>query len=288
VVKYSVREVRAVVVNIRLAPPITLKSVFRYNKQMRKILLFLLFTPAFLWAQTISTTDVDLFKKADELASYRDSDFSARYTMTVRKPAQDPSTTIADVWRRDKDEMYTIVIEAPSINKGKGYLKMGDTIWAYSKGQEERTSSRERFQNSGVSNTDFTRSINLGKNYEVVAASDDVIRNLKCRVLELSAKNKNVDYPKMKIWVGSDYLIWRTEEYGSSGQHLRTTMIESYKNIGSHFVPTRIAIQDEKNALKVGDKLQKEVTIISIENPEFGKFDYAFNKLFLQGKSKGN
>jgi outer membrane lipoprotein-sorting protein len=255
---------------------------------MRKILLFLLFMPAVLWAQNVSTADIELFKKADEFASFRDSDFSARYTMTVRKPAQDPSTTIASVWRRDKDEMYVIVIEAPSINKGKGYLKVGDTIWAYSKGQEERTSSRERFQNSGVSNTDFTRSINLAKNYSVVAASDDVFRKLKCRVLELSAINKNVDYPKMKIWVSSDYLIWKTEEYGSSGQLLRTTGTDSYKKIGSHFVPTKILIQDEKNALKVGGKLLKEVTIISIENPEFGKFDYAFNKRFLQDQYKGN
>jgi outer membrane lipoprotein-sorting protein len=273
----------------RERPPITLKSVFRYNKQMRKILLFLLFTPALLWAQKASSADIDMFKKADALASYRDSDFSARYTMTVRKPAQDPSTTVAAVWRRDKDEMYTIVIEAPSINKGKGYLKKGDTIWAYSKGQEERTSSRDRFQNSGVSNTDFTRSINLAKNYSVVAATDGEFRNFKCRVLELSATNKNVDYPKMKIWVGSeDLLIWKTEEYGSSGQHLRTTGIDKYSKVGSHFVPTRILIQDEKNVLKVDGKQLKEVTIILIENPEFDKFDYAFNKQFLQDQYKGN
>jgi outer membrane lipoprotein-sorting protein len=255
---------------------------------MKKIALFLLFSPAFLWAQNVAAADVDLFKKADELAAYRDSDFSARYTMTVRKPAQDPSNTIASVWRRDKDEMYAIVIEAPSINKGKGYLKMGDTIWAYSKGQEERTSSRERFQNSGVSNTDFTHSINLGKNYSVVAASDGEFRNLKCRVLELSATNKNVDYPKIKIWVGGDYLIWKTEEYGSSGQHLRTTGIEKYNEIGSHFVPTTIFIQDEKNTVKIDGKVSKEVTIISIENPEFGKYNFAFNKRFLQDQYKGN
>jgi outer membrane lipoprotein-sorting protein len=244
------------------------------------ILLILLFGSASVWG----ISDLDLLKKADALASYMDSDFSAEYTIVQDKPGQSRSTTVAGVFRRDSVEMYVIIIMQPEINKGQGYLKQGTTLWVYDPESRKfnTTSSSDRFQNTNARNSDFTRST-LAEDYKIVSGTDENLGRFKCRVLHLEAATTEVTYPKMKVWISDDGLVRKTEDYSLSGQLLRSSAIPDYHQLGNRFVPKRILFVDELLGSMVAGKFVNERTQITINKPSFGKLaDSVFSKTFLE------
>lgn len=233
-----------------------------------------------LWA----LTDLELLKKADSLASYMDSDFSAEYTIVQDKPGQSRSTTVAGVFRRDSREMYVIVIMQPEISKGQGYLKQGKTLWVYDPQSRKfnTTSSSDRFQNTNARNSDFTRST-LAEDYKILSGENQDLGKYKCRVLTLEAITTEVTYPRMKIWISEDGLVRKTEDYSLSGQLLRTSAFPDYYQIGSRFVPKYILFVDELRGATVNGKFVNEKTQITINKPSFSKLaDSVFSKTFLE------
>ncbi|GMO16876.1 MAG: outer membrane lipoprotein-sorting protein [Spirochaetaceae bacterium] len=237
-----------------------------------------------------ASPDEELLVKVDSLASYTDSDFSAVYEIVQTRPGQSETSTVAGVYRRDAKEQYVIIILEPSISKGQGYLKEGNTLWFYDPESKSfnSTSSRERFQNSNASNSDFTRST-FSLDYTISSGSNEVYGPNKCRVLELRAKAsaKSVSYPKVKIWVSADGLVRKTEDYSLSGQHLRTTEIPAYYRIGPRFVPKAIRITDKLRGQTVAGKFVSEQTIISVREPRFDKLrDTIFTKAYLSSISR--
>ncbi len=229
-------------------------------------------------------TDLDLLKKADSLASYMDSDFSAEYTIVQDKPGQSRSTTVAGVFRRDSREMYVIIIMQPEINKGQGYLKQQETLWVYDPESRKfnTTSSSDRFQNTNARNSDFTRST-LADDYKIISGTDEALGRFQCRVLNLEAVTTEVTYPKMKIWISEDGLVRKTEDYSLSGQLLRTSAFPDYYQIGNRFVPKRILFVDELLGAVLNGRFVNERTQITINKPSFGRLaDSVFSKTFLE------
>jgi outer membrane lipoprotein-sorting protein len=245
--------------------------------------IFLFILPG-LWA----ITDQDLLKKADALASYYDTDFSAEYAIVQEKPGQARSSTVAGVFRRDSKETYVIVILQPSISRGQGYLKQGNTLWVYD--PESRrfnsTSSASRFQNTNANNSDFTRST-LSQDYKITKGEDAVLGRFNCRVLTLEATGGEVTYPRMKIWISDDGLVRKSEDYSLSGQLLRTTAIPDYYEIGKRFVPKRILFVDELRGAQINGVFVNEKTQITITKPSFDKVaDSVYSKTFLESVNK--
>jgi outer membrane lipoprotein-sorting protein len=233
-------------------------------------------------------TDPELLKKADSLASYLDTDFSAEYTIVQDKPGQGRSTTVAGVFRRDSIETYVIVILQPSISRGEGYLKQGKTLWIYD--PESRrfntSSSSDRFQNTSARNSDFTRST-LAEDYKITGGEDTVLGRFKCRLLSLEAVTTDVTYPRMKIWVSEDGLVRKTEDYSLSGQLLRSSAIPDYYQIGSRFVPRRILFVEALRGATINGKFVNEQTQININKPSFDKVaDSTYSKTFLESVNK--
>jgi outer membrane lipoprotein-sorting protein len=251
----------------------------------KRVFIVLLFIPALAFAES----DDELLIRVDSLASYLDSDFSANYSIVQSRPGQSKSTTKAGVFRRDAKEQYVILITEPAVSRGQGYLKEGNMLWFYD--PESRafnsTSSRERFQNSNASNSDFTRST-LAKDYRVEAAGDQALGKFNCRMLTLTAKNNDVTYPRMKVWVSADGLVRKTEDYSLSGQLLRTTAIPEYYTIEGRYVPKGILIVDALRGANVNGKFTSEQTQITISNPSFKKLDNSyFSKAFLENAGRG-
>ena len=251
---------------------------------MKRALLWLILSgSASLWA----LSDDALLREVDRLASYTDTDFSAIYEIVQVRPGQANSTTKAGLYRRDAREQYVIVIIEPPLSRGQGYLKEGDTLWFYDPESKKfnSTSSRERFQNSNASNADFTRST-LADDYRPLSGFDEMLGKLRCRVLNLQAKTKNVAYPKMKIWVSEDGLLRKSEDYSLSGQLLRTTEIAYYK-LGGRSVPKAIRITDALRGVMINGKFEQEKTLISVTNPSFGKIENAvFSKAYLESVNR--
>jgi outer membrane lipoprotein-sorting protein len=230
------------------------------------------------------TSDEELLRRADSLASYTDADFSAEYTIIQEKPGQNPSTTVAGVFRRDSRETYVIVIMQPAISKGQGYLKQGGTLWLYdpSSRRFNSTSSHDRFQNTNARNSDFTRST-MASDYRILSGADETLGRFKCRILSLEAVTNDVTYPKMKIWISDDGLVRKTEDYSLSGQLLRTSAFVDYWRIGERFVPKEIRFVDALRGATIKGNFVNERTRIVIEKPSFKKIaDSVFSKTFLE------
>jgi outer membrane lipoprotein-sorting protein len=251
-------------------------------KTILSLVLSLLFMSVGTGLQAI--TDQELLAKVDSLVSYYGTDFSAEYTIVQEKPGQGLSTTVAGIFRRDSSETFVIVIMQPMINKGQGYLKQDKTLWFYD--PESRrfntTSNAERFQNTNARNSDFTRST-LAQDYKVTAGENAKSGRFDCRLMTLEAVTTEVTYPRMKVWVSSDGLLRKSEDYSLSGQLLRTSAIPDYYQIGGRFVPKQILFVDALRGAVIKGVFMNEKTQISIAKPSFGKVaDSVFSKTFLE------
>ena len=250
---------------------------------IRKVLvfIFLFFISAFmLFADDYKT----LLEEVDSLASFMDSDFSAKYTIVQEIPGEGRKTTVAAVFRRDNKKIYSIIIMEPAETKGQGYLKQDKTLWFYD--PESRvynsTSSKERFQNSNARNSDFTMST-LSQDYEIVASGKEKLGQYNCIILFLEANNDEVTYPIMKIWISEDKLVRKTEDYSLSNQLLRTTLFPSYQKKGNKQIPFKVLMIDNLEGAAINGKFENEKTQLTIENPSLDDLpDIVFSKSFLE------
>ncbi len=249
---------------------------------MRKILFaaFLLYMTSFLFAVDFQA----LLAEADRLVNYPATDFQARYTIVQDKPGEGRITTVASVFRRDRSETYTIVIEDPAENRGQGYLKQGETLWVYDpeSRQFNSTSSSERFQNTNARNSDFTRST-LAQDYRVTGSEQVALGRYNCWLLDLEGVVDNLTYPKMKIWIDEDHLVRKTEDYSLSGRLLRSSVFPSYHELNGLYVPYKVLYVDQLEGAMVNGKFQQEKTQVTIENPSLTDLpDSVFSKSFLE------
>jgi outer membrane lipoprotein-sorting protein len=226
----------------------------------------------------------ELLKKVDELVTFPSNDFSAEYTIVQDSPGEGRSVSVVAMFRRDREGKYLILIMSPETERGKGYLKIGDSLWLYD--PENRvfkfTSSKERFRNSNARNSDFTSS-NFYNDYEVIGAKKEMLGKLDCLVLDLRATSEEISFQRMKIWISDDNLVRKTEDYSLSGQLLRTTAIPSYQKVGSKFVPVSVVIVDALRGKMIDGKLVNERTQISIARPSLKDLpDSVFTKAQLE------
>jgi outer membrane lipoprotein-sorting protein len=231
---------------------------------------------------------MELLRRADSLASYMDTDFSAEYTFIQQKPGQSNTKTVADVFRRDANENYVIMVREPYTSRGQIYLKEKKTMWLYDPDSKKfnSTSNQERFQNTNARNSDFTRST-LAQDYRISFGSDTLLGKIKCRVLELEGLTNDLTYPKMKVWISEDGLVRMTEDYSLSGQLLRTSMFTDYwrykDSKKERYVPKQIIVTDTLKGAYISGKFISERTQITIANVTFKKLDNSiFNKTFLE------
>jgi hypothetical protein len=176
----------------------------------------------------------------------------------------------------------------PQISKGQGYLKEGNTLWFYDPQSRvfNTTSSKERFQNTNASNSDFTRST-LSTDYKVTSGENVTLGRFQCRLLTLEAVTSEVTYPKMKVWISADGLLRKSEDYSLSGQLLRTSAIPDYYQANGRYVPKQILFVDELRGAYINGKFQNEKTQINISMPSFNKVsDSVFSKTFLETVSR--
>jgi outer membrane lipoprotein-sorting protein len=255
---------------------------------MRKFTVAMLLAVVALGVVRAEPNFKSMLKTVDGLVSFLDTDFSAEYKIEQFKPGQGTSVTNAVIFRRDKDEKYLILILDPPAEKGKGYLKIGQSMWLYD--PESRrfdfTSSKERFQNSNARNSDFTRST-YATDYDIVSNKREMLGKFDCWVLDLKANNDKVTFPRSKIWVSEDNLVRKTEDFSLSGQLMRTRAVPTYQKVGERYVPIVLHIIDNLRGKTVGGKFQNETTKVSITKPSLDKVDDSkYTQAYLEKVSK--
>ena len=251
-------------------------------KNVRLLVMFI------IGVNGLYASDQELLMRLDSLVSYYNTDFSAQYTILQERPGQGISETVAGVFRRDSSETFVIVIMQPLISRGQGYLKEGRTLWFYDPDSRRfnTTSNTDRFQNTNARNSDFTRST-LAQDYRVVTGEDATLGRFACRLLTLEAVTSDITYPRMKVWISSDGLLRKSEDYSLSGQLLRTSAIPDYYQIGSRYVPRQILFVDALRGALIDGTFVNERTQITITKPSFSKVaDSVFSKTFLESVNR--
>ncbi|MFP4509762.1 MAG: outer membrane lipoprotein-sorting protein [Spirochaetaceae bacterium] len=259
---------------------------YRMSALIPCIVLFCAFAVPFAAASDFTETESrDILARVDALVSFDDSDFSAEYTITQERPGQGASVTRTTMFRRDRVDSYTILIMEPAVDRGKGYLRRGNTLSLYdpADGRWTTTSARDRFQNTNARNSDFTQST-LAEDYRIVDHTTEQLGAFATDVYDLEAITDDVSFPRMRIWIDENELVRKFEDYSLSGQHMRTTAIPSYRRLGDDtFVPVRIVIQDELRGRTVDGRFRNERTIISVERPSLQSVpDMVFSRAFLE------
>ena len=258
-------------------------------KKFSLISLSLLLFMTVLFPITAQSNDnYALLAKCDTTTSFKDTDFSAEYTLVQDKPGQGKSVTEAIMYRRDKTSNYTILITAPSKDKGKAYLQTENQVWFFDPEDRRFTfsSKRDKFQSTNANTSDFAP-MDFCENYKIVTTIPKKLGSYECILFELEAKVDDVAYPKLKVWITKDDgLIRKKEDYSLSGQLLRTTLIPSYQLIGTRSIPNRMIIVDNLKGKKINDKMQYENTTITIKNASFTQQkDSVFTKAYIEMSS---
>lgn len=250
-------------------------------KKIITLLSFLIFSSAGLSAQTDPT---EILGNIDRLISFENLDLSAEYQITKREPGGATSTNVMTIFRRDKDDKFMILILEPVEDKGKGYLKIDDNLWLYDPVGKNFTftSAKERLQNSSARISDFTRS-EYSLDYKAVNSYEQKLGVWDCTVLELEATNDEVSFAKMKLWVSSDNLIRKMEDYSLSGQLMRVTAYPQYQKISDKWLPVKMVILDYFRSKKINGRTEYERTLIEISRPSISELpDSLFTKEYLE------
>lgn len=229
-----------------------------------------------------------MLRKVDSLVSFKDSDFSAEYTIDQISAGGGKSSTVAAIFRRDKDQKFLILILSPYSDRGKGYLKIDENFWLYDPISRafSFTSTKERFQNSNARNSDFTQS-SFASDYSVTGTRREKLGKFDCWVVDLKALSDTVTFAITKLWISDDNLVRKKEDYSLSGQILRTTAIPSYQEVGSHYVPITMIILDNLQGRTVNGSFVNDRTVITIAKPSLERLpDALFSKAYLEKFAK--
>lgn len=225
-----------------------------------------------------------ILRRVDTLVTFGDRDFSAEYTVTEVKPGEGQSRTRFVLFRRDRANSYAILIQEPSQDHGKGYLRIDENLWLYDPVARRFTvvSASDRFQNTNARNSDFNQST-LADDYRIVAQTTDQLGVYRTNVYDLEAIHDDVTFPKMRVWIDQNGLARKSEDYSLSGQHMRTTAIPEYRRLEDRYVPTRIVIQDELRGREIDGQFRNERTLIQVARESFQVVpDMVFTRTFLE------
>ncbi len=226
----------------------------------------------------------EILQRVDEQVSYKDRDFAATYAVTQERPGEGESRTVMNMYRRDREDRYTIIIREPSQDRGKGYVRIGENLWLYdpADGRFTRTRARDRFENTNARNSDFTQST-LAEDYRIVGHTEEQLGVYETDVYDLEAVTDEVTYPAMRVWIDENGLVRKFEDYSASGEHMRTTAIPNYRRVDGRFVPVRMVIQDELRGREIDGEFRNERTVISVSEPSFDDVsDMVFTRAYLE------
>lgn len=131
--------------------------------------------------------------------------------------------------KKGSDKVLALFLSPPA-DKGRVTLRLGENMWLYmpSVGKPIRITSLQSVTGSVFNNADILR-IDYTAEYDVENAQEDKDQYL----LGLKAKNGDVAYDRLKMWVDKRHLLpVRIECYAASGILLKTLRFSDIKDFG--------------------------------------------------------
>ncbi len=250
------------------------------DKMKRKIGLL---TAALLFAGVLSASTLTTAKaegilgELDASRNFNNTDFSAVMTMVTEDPEKGIDKMKVQQFRRDSKDTFLMLFLEPESRKGQGYLRINDNLWFYDPESRKfnHTSMKDSFAGTDAKHSDF-RISTLKEDYNVKTVADEKLGRFNVYIMDLKAKNSEVTYPRLKLWITrEDHLLLKAEDYSATDRLMRTSFFPKYAKVKDRYIATIMIFVDD---LVKGRKTQ-----ISINNISTKKLpDSIFTKSYVE------
>ena len=252
---------------------------------MKKIITTLclsLFFVAGLFAQVSAADEEKAYKileASDDVLAYH-GDYSATISLLIEKPGKPKESVQYKIFERTDKKLMTIVQLFPEADKGNGFLRDDDNIWAYDPISRKfsHTSIKESLGNSDVKLDDVERDENTWRvNYAISGFENGMLGKQEVYIITITAKTSEPSYAKTKMYVRKDLnLVLKYEDFSGSDRLMRTTLLPKYAKVPAGYVPTQIIVRDELNPGENTTQIISDLTFDTLP-------DRIFTKAYLEG-----
>lgn len=177
-----------------------------------------------------------------------------------------------EVKARNEDVLATFT--APPRVKGQKLLMVGRNMWFIKPGVSKPVPISPRQKLMGQAANGDIASTNYSGDYEGVFVGDEAVNGEDCYVLDLTARNKNVTYDRIKYWVSKSRLVGvKAEFYTVSGKLFKTAEFEyenriRYQGEEIPFV-SRMVIRDAIRPQEVTTLEYSDITVKELPDSTF-------------------
>ena len=252
---------------------------------MKKIFAALAMCVVFMGAAfaQVSAADAEkalsIMEATDDILAYH-GDYSATISLIIEKPGKPKESIQYKIFERTDKNLMTIVQLYPEADKGNGYLRDNDNIWAYDPISRKfsHTSIKEALGNSDVKLDDVEQSETKWRdNYNVTGFESGTLGKYEVNIITLTAKTNEPSYAKSVFYVRKDLnLILKEEDFSGSGRLMRTTLMPKYQKYEFGYVPIQLIVRDELNPGENTQQLISELSFTTLP-------DRIFTKAYLEG-----
>ena len=216
-------------------------------------LLFVMTLAAFAaFAQDGSVTNDDaqarkIVEAADRIR-FPGEGFQVDVSIVTTGKDRSPDERKYRVLSKGNDNTVVMVTE-PASERGQILLMKGHDLWVFlpNVSQPVRLSLSQRLTGE-VANGDLARA-NFAGDYNPKVVRTDTIDGEAYDVLELTAVDRSVTYPRVVDWVrASDAAPHKAEFYSASNRLLKTCRYEKFEHVLGRLRPARLVMQDALHA----------------------------------------
>jgi outer membrane lipoprotein-sorting protein len=220
----------------------------------------------------------EILKKVDENLFYETIKYDG--TMKIKKPNR-PNEIIKTfkAFAKGKNKFF-IEFTNPG-DRGTRYLKLKNELWvkgAYAERADKISGHllREPMMGSDFSYEDAMENEKLIEKYLPKIVGTEIVNNQECIKLELTAKLKEINYPKRILWVSEkNFVPLKIQYFALSGILLKEMEVLEIRNFDGKYLPTKI---------KMINKQRDSYTLFEMENVILNKplSDNIFSKQKLE------
>ncbi len=250
------------------------------------ILLVALLTAAGIGSTAAQQKDdpkaIQIVRAFEDKLNLEGVDITNTFNLVQKKPGEADRVLQIKVYRRDSANLFTLIFQYPSSEKGKGYYRNGNDLYLYLPTTREFV-YRNRKDDVGSTDvrTDSFGRLDLESQFFVTYGGQEPVAKWTCDVIKLDARQLDVSFPIQRWFVRTtDGLPVKVENFSASGTLLRTIYYVEYQPVArGKFLFSKLLALDN---LQPGQKTLITNEAISTDGIE----DYVFSKAFLEQQSR--
>jgi outer membrane lipoprotein-sorting protein len=199
-------------------------------------------------AQQVAAGDLTAEEIVTRLEEHRTFSTSrSEMTMTIRDRFGERTSSMIS-YSRGADE--ALIEFTSAAERGQKVLRTADEIYLYYPDAAELvrlqgSALRESLLGSDVSYEDLTGGKTILDTYEVELAGREEVDGHDTYRLTLTARRRNVPYPRQTMWVDTElFVARRTELHALNGRLLKTIASTRIEEVAGHPIPMEMVISD--------------------------------------------